>query len=197
MGRFSYIVHESISNRQISLSDFNAGKLFHGQLTNDECFIPCTPYGCLELIKKAGAKISGSHCVVLGRSKIVGSPMAQLLLWNDATVTIAHSRTKNVSELVRQADILVVATGVPLLVKKEWIKPGAVVIDCGITSVPDATKKSGKKLVGDVDFDEVSKVASAITPVPGGVGPMTVAMLIANTVQSAKRHCGSKVNGHK
>lgn len=123
--------------------------------------------------------------------------MAQLLLWNDATITIAHSRTKNVAELVRQADILVVATGVPQLVKREWVKPGAVVIDCGITSVPDPTKKSGKKLVGDVDFDEVSKVASAITPVPGGVGPMTVAMLIANTVQSAKRCCGSKLNGHK
>lgn len=123
--------------------------------------------------------------------------MAQLLLWNDATVTIAHSRTKDVASLARQADILVVATGVPHLVKKDWIKPGAVVIDCGITSIPDPTKKSGKKLVGDVDFDEVSKVAAAITPVPGGVGPMTVAMLIANTVQSAKRSCGSKTNGHK
>lgn len=131
--------------------------------------------------------MAGSHCVVVGRSKIVGSPMAQLLLWNNATVTIAHSRTKDLASVVRQADILVVAVGVPELVRGDWVKPGAVVIDCGITAVDDASKKSGKKLVGDVAYDEVKHVASAITPVPGGVGPMTVAMLIANTVQAAKK----------
>ena len=168
------------------LSDLNAGKLFHGQVKGDTCFLPCTPFGCLELIKRTGTRVSGSHCVVVGRSKIVGSPMAQLLLWNDATVTIAHSRTRDLASVVRQADILVVAVGVPELVKGDWIKPGAVVIDCGITAVEDASKKSGKRLVGDVAYAEASQVASAITPVPGGVGPMTVAMLISNTVQAAK-----------
>lgn len=170
-----------------SLSDLNAGKLLHGQIDGLNCFLPCTPYGCLELIKRAGVTITGSHAVIIGRSKIVGSPMAQLLLWNNATVTIAHSRTKDVASLTRAADILVVAAGVPELVKKDWVKPGAVVIDCGISAVPDPTKKSGQRLVGDVDFHGVSQVAKAITPVPGGVGPMTVAMLISNTVQAAIR----------
>ena len=140
----------------------------------------------MELISKAGAKVEGSSCLVIGRSKIVGSPMAQLLLWSNGTVTVAHSKTRNLPELCKQADIIVAAAGSPELVKGSWVKPGAVVIDCGITSVPDSTKKSGKRLVGDVAFDEVSKVASAITPVPGGVGPMTVAMLISNTVKAAE-----------
>lgn len=176
------------------LSDMNAGKLFHGQVQVDgDCFLPCTPYGCMELIKKSGAQVSGSNCIVIGRSKIVGSPMAQLLLWNNATVTVAHSRTKNTAELCRQADIVVVAAGCPELVKADWVKPGAVVIDCGITAVDDATKKSGKRLVGDVDFHAVKNVASAITPVPGGVGPMTVAMLISNTVQAARRASQKKI----
>lgn len=112
--------------------------------------------------------------------------MAQLLLWNNATVTIAHSRTRDLASIVRQADILVVAVGVPELIKGDWVKPGAVIIDCGITAVPDATKKSGQRLVGDVAYDEVKRIAKAITPVPGGVGPMTVAMLISNTVQAAR-----------
>jgi len=168
------------------LSDENAGKLLHGQVDGVNCFVPCTPNGCLELIKKAGVQIAGANAVVIGRSKIVGSPMAQLLIWNNATVTVCHSKTKNIPEIVRGADILVVAIGQPLMVKKDWIKPGAVVIDCGISSIPDSTKKSGSRLVGDVDYDSCKEVAGAITPVPGGVGPMTVAMLISNTVDAAK-----------
>lgn len=168
------------------MSDLNAGKLFHGQIKSADCFLPCTPHGCMELIAKSGVKVEGSNCLVIGRSKIVGSPMAQLLLWSNATVTIAHSKTRNLPELCKLADIIVAAAGSPELVKGSWIKPGAVVIDCGITAVPDATKKSGKRLVGDVAFNEVSKVAAAITPVPGGVGPMTVSMLISNTVKAAE-----------
>lgn len=168
------------------LSIYNAGKLSHGEL-DTSAFVPCTPNGCMELIKKSGIKIEGSHSVVIGRSKIVGSPMAQLLVWHNSTVTICHSKTRNLEEVCRQADILVAAVGRAQMVKKSWLKPGAVVIDCGINVIPDATKKSGTRLVGDVDFEECKEVASAITPVPGGVGPMTVAMLIANTVESANR----------
>lgn len=168
------------------LSIYNAGKLSHGEL-NRSSFVPCTPNGCMELIRKSGIKIEGSHAVVIGRSKIVGSPMAQLLLWHNSTVTMCHSKTKNIEELCRQADILVAAVGRAQMVKASWLKPGAVVIDCGINVIPDATKKSGTRLVGDVDFDHCKEVASAITPVPGGVGPMTVAMLISNTVESASR----------
>lgn len=113
--------------------------------------------------------------------------MAQLLLWNQATVTILHSKSKNVPDIVRQADIVVAAAGCPELVKRDWVKPGAILIDCGITAIPDATKKSGQRLVGDIAYEECKEVAGAITPVPGGVGPMTVAMLIANTVDAAKR----------
>lgn len=166
------------------LSDENAGRLSHGQL--EGFFLPCTPVGCLELIKRTGVQISGSKAVVIGRSKIVGAPMAMILLWHHATVTICHSRTKNLAEVVREADIVVAAVGQPEMVKKDWIKPGAVVIDCGINSIPDASKASGSRLVGDVAFAEVRPIASHITPVPGGVGPMTVAMLISNTVLSAK-----------
>ncbi|RWS26004.1 C-1-tetrahydrofolate synthase: cytoplasmic-like protein [Leptotrombidium deliense] len=169
------------------LSDLNAGKLLHGQIDGLNCYLPCTPFGCLQLIKKAGVPIAGARAVVLGRSKIVGSPMVQLLIWNHATVTVVHSKTKNIPEIVREADIVVVAIGKPLFVKKDWLKPGAVVIDCGISAIPDPSKKSGQRLVGDVDYEECKEVASAITPVPGGVGPMTVAMLIYNTVDSAKR----------
>jgi len=163
----------------------NAGRLSHGEL--DGFFIPCTPRGCLELIKRTGVNIAGADTVVIGRSKIVGSPMGSLLLTCNATVVTCHSRTKDVKSYTKNADIVVVAVGVPKLVKKDWIKPGAVVIDCGINSIPDATRKSGSRLVGDVDFDEVKKVASYITPVPEGVGPMTVAMLISNTILSAKK----------
>lgn len=168
------------------LNVYNAGKLSHGELDNSS-FVPCTPNGCLELIRKSGIKIEGSRSVVLGRSKIVGSPMAQLLLWHNSTTTICHSRTKNIDEICRDADIVVAAVGRPLMVKRSWLKPGAVVIDCGINVIPDSTKKSGTRLVGDVDFDDCKDIAGAITPVPGGVGPMTVAMLISNTVESAAR----------
>jgi len=169
------------------LSDLNAGKLFHGQVDGKGCFLPCTPAGCIELIKKSGVPIAGANCVVIGRSKIVGSPMAQLLIWNQGTVTIVHSRSKNVPDIVRQADIVVACAGSPELVKRDWVKPGAVLIDCGITAVPDASKKSGQRLVGDIAYEECKEVAKAITPVPGGVGPMTVAMLISNTVDAAKK----------
>ena len=125
--------------------------------------------------------------MVIGRSNMVGIPVAHLLMHKNATVTIAHSRTKDISEVVRRADIIVAAVGRANLVKASWLKPGAVVIDVGINSVDDASKKSGYRLVGDVDFEECQKVASLITPVPGGVGPMTIAMLLRNTVQTAKR----------
>eukprot|EP00795_Rhopilema_esculentum_P013409 gene13409-4274_t len=173
------------------INDINAGRLSRGELGN--CFIPCTPKGCLELIKESDIKVQGANAVVLGRSKIVGSPMANLLTWNHATVTICHSRTKNLRDVVRSGDIVVAAVGVAEMVKGDWIKPGAVVIDCGITAIPDATKKSGQRLVGDVDYNECKKAAGWITPVPGGVGPMTVAMLLANTVESCKRYAAHSV----
>ncbi|XP_042860886.1 C-1-tetrahydrofolate synthase, cytoplasmic-like isoform X3 [Penaeus japonicus] len=167
------------------LTTASAGKLSHGILAGG--FLPCTPNGCMELIRRSGAKVQGASAVVLGRSKIVGTPMAELLKWHHATVTTCHSRTADLEGTVRTADILVVGIGRPQMVKGSWVKPGAVVIDCGINAIPDATKKSGSRLVGDVDYDEASKVASVITPVPGGVGPMTVAMLMQNTVISAQK----------
>uniref|UniRef100_A0A2I3HN69 C-1-tetrahydrofolate synthase, cytoplasmic n=1 Tax=Nomascus leucogenys TaxID=61853 RepID=A0A2I3HN69_NOMLE len=168
------------------LTSINAGKLARGDL--NDCFIPCTPKGCLELIKEAGVPIAGRHAVVVGRSKIVGAPMHDLLLWNNATVTTCHSKTTNLDEEVNKGDILVVATGQPEMVKGEWIKPGAIVIDCGINYVPDNKKPNGRKVVGDVAYDEAKERASFITPVPGGVGPMTVAMLIFyKSSENAKR----------
>ncbi|XP_047397775.1 C-1-tetrahydrofolate synthase, cytoplasmic [Sciurus carolinensis] len=167
------------------LTSISAGKLARGDLK--DCFIPCTPKGCLELIKETGVQIAGRHAVVVGRSKIVGAPMHDLLLWNNATVTTCHSKTANLDKEVNKGDILVVATGQPEMVKGEWIKPGAVVIDCGINYVPDDEKPNGRKVVGDVAYDEAKERASFITPVPGGVGPMTVAMLMQSTVESAKR----------
>ncbi|XP_048259043.1 C-1-tetrahydrofolate synthase, cytoplasmic-like [Haliotis rufescens] len=163
----------------------NAGRLSRGDL--DSCILPCTPRGCLDLIHRSGVEVKGKQAVVLGRSKIVGAPMSDLLLWNHATVTQCHSRTADLKAEVQKADILVVAIGKPELVRGDWIKPGAVVVDCGINSIPDATKKSGKRLVGDVSYSEAKEVASWITPVPGGVGPMTVAMLLKNTVDQARR----------
>lgn len=167
------------------LHEINAGRLARGDLVN--CFQPCTPRGCMHLITESGTDIEGKHAVVIGRSKIVGSPMANLLTWANATVTICHSRTKNLEEIVKQGDIIVAACGRKELVKGSWIKPGAVVIDCGINVEPDNTKKSGRRLIGDVEYSEAKKVASWITPVPGGVGPMTVAMLMKNTLDSAKK----------
>lgn len=167
------------------INDINAGRLARGQL--NRCFVPCTPNGCMELIRTTGFDVQGANAIVLGRSKIVGAPMSNLLTWHNATVTVCHSRTKNLADVVRSGDLVIAAVGVPEMVKGNWIKPGAVVIDCGITAVPDVSKKSGQRLVGDVDFAEAWQVASHITPVPGGVGPMTVAMLLHNTVLGAKR----------
>ncbi|MBI3362932.1 MAG: bifunctional methylenetetrahydrofolate dehydrogenase/methenyltetrahydrofolate cyclohydrolase FolD [Chloroflexi bacterium] len=151
-------------------------------------FVPCTPAGCIYLLEQAGAQFKGARAVVLGRSNIVGLPVAMLLLHRDCTLTICHSRTKDLPAVCREADILIAAVGRPQMVKGDWVKPGAFVIDVGINRVDDATKKSGYRLVGDVDFDEVKEVAGALTPVPGGVGPMTIAMLLRNTLRSATAH---------
>ena len=153
-------------------------------------FIPCTPKGCIELLVRSGIPIAGADAVVVGRSNIVGIPVAALLNNADATVTICHSRTRNLPDVVRRADIVVAAIGKPQYVRGDWIKPGATVIDVGINRIEDASKKSGFRLVGDVAFDEVVEVAGAITPVPGGVGPMTIAMLLTNTVRGFKMQHG-------
>ena len=152
--------------------------------TSGKGLIPCTPLGCLLLLKDQLGDLTGKNAVIIGRSNIVGKPMAQLLIKESCTVTIAHSKTKNLENVCRNADILVAAVGRPLFVKDEWVKDGAVVIDVGINRLPPEGDKKGR-LVGDVDFLNVSKVASAITPVPGGVGPMTIACLLRNTVTAA------------
>ncbi|XP_076021473.1 C-1-tetrahydrofolate synthase, cytoplasmic-like isoform X2 [Genypterus blacodes] len=163
----------------------NAGKLSRGDLA--DCFLPCTPNGCMELIRQTGVSVAGKHAVVIGRSKIVGAPMHDLLLWNHATVTTCHSKTRDLPEQVAKAEILVVGAGRADMVRGEWVKEGAIVIDCGINHVPDETKPSGKRVVGDVHYASAYQRAGFITPVPGGVGPMTVAMLMENTVKSARR----------
>lgn len=150
-------------------------------------FVPCTPHGCMVLLEKAGAQIEGAEAVVLGRSNIVGLPVSMLLLHANATVTICHSRSKDLPGICRRADILVAAVGRPEMVKANWVKPGAYVIDVGSNKVDDPTAEKGYRWVGDVAFDEVKEVAGAITPSPGGVGPMTITMLLKNTVTSAKR----------
>lgn len=151
-------------------------------------FLPCTPHGILVLLKEAGIKTDGAHAVVIGRSNIVGKPVSILLTRREynCTVTICHSGTKNLSEITKQADILIVATGHPKTVTADMVKPGAAVIDVGVNRIPDETKKSGFHLEGDVDFAAVKEVVSVITPVPGGVGPMTIAMLMYNTLESAE-----------
>lgn len=150
-------------------------------------FLPCTPQGVMILLKESGVELAGKHAVVLGRSDIVGTPVSQLLKNADATVTICHSKTRGLQEILKLADVVVVAIGQPEYIKGDWLKPGAVVIDVGINYVPDSSKKSGYRLVGDVDFSSASETASQITPVPGGVGPMTVAMLLQNVVDAAAR----------
>ena len=159
----------------------NVGLLGSGQM--DRAFVPCTPLGCLLMLKDHFGNLNGKNAVVVGRSNIVGKPMAMLLLGENCTVTVAHSRTQNIEAVCREADILVAAVGRPEMVKGSWIKPGATVIDVGINRIPKEDGKS--RLVGDVAFDEAKEVAGAITPVPGGVGPMTIACLLANTVRSA------------
>ncbi|KAI4364745.1 hypothetical protein MLD38_020800 [Melastoma candidum] len=150
-------------------------------------FVPCTPKGCIELLHRYNIDIKGKRAVVIGRSNIVGMPAALLLQREDATITIVHSRTPNAEEITRQADIIIAAVGRANMVRGSWVKPGAVIIDVGINPVEDAKNSKGYKLVGDVCYDEACKVASAITPVPGGVGPMTIAMLLSNTLTSARR----------
>ncbi len=167
----------------------NAGRLSVGQAG----FVPCTPLGCMMLLKDRLGDLSGLDAVVIGRSNIVGKPMAQLLLDANATVTIAHSRTKDLPQVVRRADIVVAAVGRAEMVKAEWIKRGATVVDVGINRLPPEQGQDKGRLVGDVAFDDASKVAGAITPVPGGVGPMTIAVLLRNTLVAAYRNEGLEV----
>jgi methylenetetrahydrofolate dehydrogenase (NADP+)/methenyltetrahydrofolate cyclohydrolase len=166
----------------------NVGKLLIG---HTDGFVSCTPAGVIELLLRSGVETSGAEVVVVGRSNIVGKPMAALLVQarrgGDATVTICHSRTRDLASHVRRADILIVAAGRAEMITGDMIKPGAVVIDVGMNSVPDATRAKGSRLCGDVHFESASAVASRITPVPGGVGPMTIAMLLRNTVRAAER----------
>ncbi|HXF86417.1 MAG TPA: bifunctional methylenetetrahydrofolate dehydrogenase/methenyltetrahydrofolate cyclohydrolase FolD [Anaerolineales bacterium] len=165
-------------------SPLNIGRL--AQKGREPLFVPCTPYGCIYLLKEVGVQIAGANAVVLGRSNIVGMPAALLLVKENATVTIVHSRSRDIPSLLRQADIIIAAIGKMEFVRGDWIKPGAAVIDVGINSKPDPSKKSGYRLVGDVNFEEAKEVAGFITPVPGGVGPMTIAMLMKNTLRAAE-----------
>ena len=165
----------------------NVGRMMIGE----SCFLPCTPHGIIQMLLKAGVQTSGRHAVVVGRSNIVGKPVAHLLMrkaeGGNATVTVCHTGTRDLAAYTRQADILVVAAGRPGTVTGSMIKPGAVVVDVGVNRIPDASRKNGFRLVGDVDADSVSEVASLLTPVPGGVGPMTITMLLVNTLEAARR----------
>lgn len=185
----------SIEKDVDGFSPINLGRL--AQKGREPLFVPCTPYGCIYLLKEAGVKIAGANAVVLGRSNIVGMPAALLLIKENATVTVVHSKTKDIPAVLRDADIIIAAIGRAEMVRGDWIKPGAAVIDVGINGIPmlnpDGTpvisQKTGKprqKLVGDVNFEEAKEVAGFITPVPGGVGPMTIAMLMANTLRAAE-----------
>jgi methylenetetrahydrofolate dehydrogenase (NADP+) / methenyltetrahydrofolate cyclohydrolase len=162
----------------------NIGRL--AQKGRDPLFIPCTPSGVMHILNLCMPNLEGVNAVVLGRSNIVGMPVALLLVRANATVTICHSRTKDLASVVRSADVLVAAVGRAEMVKADWVKPGAVVIDVGVNRIEDSSRKSGTRLVGDVAYDEVKEVAGAITPVPGGVGPMTIAMLLQNTFRAAE-----------
>jgi len=185
----------SIEKDVDGFSPLNLGRL--AQKGREPLFVPCTPYGCIYLLKEAGVKISGANAVVLGRSNIVGMPAALLLIKENATVTVVHSKTKDIPSVMRDADIIIAAIGRAQMVRGDWIKPGAAVIDVGINGIPvlddkgnpvisEKTGKPKQKLVGDVNFDEAKEVAGFITPVPGGVGPMTIAMLMANTFRAAE-----------
>ena len=165
----------------------NVGRNSIGGDLLKKSFVPCTPLGCFLMLKRTVPNLVGMHAVIIGRSNIVGKPMAQLLLEESCTVTTVHSKTKDIEAITRQADILVAAVGRPLMVKSGWVKPGAIIIDVGINRVENPDEASKTMLVGDVDFSEVINVASAITPVPGGVGPMTIACLLKNTVEAAFR----------
>ncbi|HUW69881.1 MAG TPA: bifunctional methylenetetrahydrofolate dehydrogenase/methenyltetrahydrofolate cyclohydrolase FolD [bacterium] len=167
----------------------NVGRMVLGE----RCFLPCTPHGVIKLIEVAGVKTAGAHAVVVGRSNIVGKPLANLLTRKsiNATVTVCHTGTKDLGAETRRADILIACAGVPELIKGDMVKPGACVIDVGVNRVDDASRAKGWRLVGDVDFDAVKDIAGSITPVPGGVGPMTITMLLYNTVESAERSAGA------
>lgn len=156
----------------------------------DPLFTPATPTGCITLLERTGVKIAGANAVVIGRSNLVGMPVALMLIKADATVTVCHSRTKNIADVVREADIVIAAIGKPQFVKADWLKPGAVVIDVGTNQVEDASDPRGFRWVGDVDFDAALNVAGAISKVPGGVGPMTITTLLANTLKAAWRQAG-------
>jgi methylenetetrahydrofolate dehydrogenase (NADP+) / methenyltetrahydrofolate cyclohydrolase len=168
----------------------NVGKMVTGQ----KAFLPCTPHGVVQLLIKSGVKIEGANVVIVGRSNIVGKPLANILIQKsplgNATVTVCHTRTKNLAQHTKQADIVIAAAGCPNTITADMIKDGAVVIDVGVNRVDDSTKKAGYRLVGDVDFENVKEKASLITPVPGGVGPMTITMLLYNTVESARLSAG-------
>lgn len=168
----------------------NVGKMVVGE----KAFLPCTPHGVIQLLIRSGVKLAGAEVVIVGRSNIVGKPLANMLIQKNATgnatVTVCHTRTKNLAEHTRRADIVIAAAGRPNTVTADMVKDGVVVIDVGVNRIEDATKKSGYRLVGDVDFEAVKEKASLITPVPGGVGPMTITMLLYNTVESAKRAAG-------
>jgi len=174
-------------------SPVNMGRLLAGR----DCFKPCTPNGVMELLARHGIDPAGKHAVIIGRSNIVGKPMAALLMQKhkgaNATVTVCHSQTKNLARIAKQADILIVAIGSPNFVKASMVKKGVVVIDVGINRVEDSASEKGYRLVGDVDFEAVKEIASAITPVPGGVGRMTIAMLMMNTVQAAENSLGQHI----
>lgn len=182
-------VNEAIDPRK-DVDGFHAVNIGR-MVLNLPCYLPATPHGIVELLKRYNIDTQGKHCVVLGRSHIVGSPVSILLARNtqpgNCTVTLCHSRTANLKEHLLQADIVVAALGKPEFVKADMVKPGAVVIDVGTTRVPDASRKSGFRLAGDVDFEQVAPKCSYITPVPGGVGPMTIAMLLKNTLHAAKK----------
>lgn len=182
----AYVVQAAISPLKDvdCLNPVNVGLLT--QKGRQPRFTPCTPAGIMRLIKEAGQPLQGKHAVVLGRSNIVGTPLALLLTKADATVTVAHSYTQNLPALCRSADVLVAAVGKPELVRGDWIKPGAMVIDVGINRVEANGTRRGYRLVGDVAYDEAAQVAGALTPVPGGVGPMTIAMLLENTLHAAE-----------
>lgn len=169
----------------------NIGNMWLGRGTGDPPLaIPCTPAGCIDLLQRYDVDITGKECVVLGRSNIVGMPVAALLQSCNGTVTVCHSRTRNIPEVVARADVLIAAIGKPEYVRGDWLKPGVVIVDVGINDKPDATKKRGYRLVGDVHYHEALQKASAITPVPGGVGPMTIAMLMKNTVNLCRHSLG-------
>ena len=172
----------------------NVGKLV---MEDDSGFVPCTPQGCIHLLERAGIETAGANAVVIGRSMIVGKPMALLLMGRgiNATVTVAHSRTRELARVCREADILIPAIGRPEFVTADFVKEGAVVIDVGINRLEDSSRKSGYKLVGDVAYEEVAPKCRAITPVPGGVGPMTIAMLMGNTIKAARSSMGQPEGG--